>query len=79
MKSCANQYFFERKFSAFIDEMEGFIRKEEEMTSNCSVTEKRESAGLENIALAYLNIAAAQFGSIARNAEISEVILVLCF
>lgn len=62
MKSCANQYFFERKFSAFIDEMEGFIRKEEEMTSNCSVTEKRESAGLENIALAYLNIAAAQFG-----------------
>lgn len=51
------QFFFDRKFSAFIDEMESFVREEEGM-------EDYSVSNLDNIAVASLNMAVAQFGKL---------------
>jgi hypothetical protein len=50
-----NFYFFERKFSSFIENMEAIIRAEETAVANPTFDEK-------NVAVAHLNIAAAQYG-----------------
>ena len=58
-----NFYFFERKFSAFIESMEAAIRAEETAIANLEISEKiTRKLRLESVAVAHLNIAAAQYG-----------------
>ena len=58
-----NFYFFERKFSSFIENMEAIIRAEETVVANPTFDEKNaRKLGFENVAVAHLNIAAAQYG-----------------
>ena len=58
-----NFYFFERKFSSFIENMEAIIRAEETAVANPTFDEKNtRELGFENVAVAHLNIAAAQYG-----------------
>ena len=58
-----NFYFFERKFSSFIENMEAIIRAEETAVATPSFDEKNaRELGVENVAVAHLNIATAQYG-----------------
>lgn len=66
MSFCDNFYFFERKFSSFIERMETIIRTEESAIAELAVTVVTDKITrklrFENIAVAHLNIAAAQYG-----------------
>ena len=58
-----NFYFFERKFSSFIERMETVIRNEEAVVAELAVNDEiARKLRFENIAVAHLNIAAAQYG-----------------